>query len=160
MFITSANVLHISAKLSFPSTSFGWKYHQSCPHHSALTIHELVINNFSTYFKAKWYSRCLLPLSFLFPVVRFYKKYQQPSIVNASYNLLICWSNIKLLQLTVFYLFIFYLVIHFFQYYRVIFWNLFPGVESCFSYFRIRNKRFCIYPPLHICYTYVLFLNL
>ena len=50
-----------------------------------------------------------------------------------------------------------YSVIHSFQYYTVIFWTLFPGVESGFSYFRIRNKSLCLYPPLHICYTCILF---
>jgi len=62
IFVTSASVLHISVKLSSPYPGFCWKYHQSCPHYSALTSHELVIKNFSKYFKTKWYSSCLLPL--------------------------------------------------------------------------------------------------
>ena len=59
IFSTSASVLHISVKLFCPYQTFGWKYHQSCPFYSSLTIHELIINNFSTCFKAKWYNICL-----------------------------------------------------------------------------------------------------
>jgi len=70
IFITSASVLHISVKLSSPYPNFRWKYHQSCPHYSALTNHELLVNKFSMCFMANWYSSCLLKVTFLFPVVR------------------------------------------------------------------------------------------
>jgi len=118
-FITSASVLHISVKLSFSYQKFCCKYHQSCPHYSALNSHELIITNVTTCFNAKWYSSCLLPL-------RFYKIYKESSTVIAFILIIDFFEEITSYWMWLYFmeLFIFYSFIHYFQYFIGCFWTL------------------------------------
>jgi len=53
----------------------------------------------------------------------------------------------------------FYPIINLFQYFKIIFWYLFPGVGSGYLYFRFRNKSFCIYPSFPYMLQYTLSLT-